>query len=85
MAGGQWAFSRPGQAVRRPLLLSCSPAFLLVGGNLFFSEEDPRVLAPGRGDVLVLTQALLHLHRSVLCDDVATRSVAGRKPALHCA
>lgn len=32
----------------------------------------------------ILAEPPLHLHRSIFCDDVTTRSVAGRKPALHC-
>ena len=49
-------------------------------------EEEPRALSLelGEGPSPVLTEPPLHLHRSVLCDDVTTRSVAGRKPALYC-
>lgn len=51
-----------------------------------FLEEAPRTLTPELGEAPeshVLTQPALHLHRTILCDDVTTRSVARRKPALH--
>ena len=59
----------------------------LLGRRRSLLEEDPRASASELDEVPkshILTQPTLRLHRTVLCDDVATGSVAGRKPALHC-